>query len=345
MRGYDNYRGRTSPKYKIAVVVMLVILLLAGLYLAVSEFAEYDSEGNMHFILPWSGETEEPPAPPQDETETETREEPEKPSVNVVFDAPEDPLNGRVQATEFTVTQLRQGNDGILQRLGDGNVAAVWLKRPDGLLRYRSAAAGAGLCYTDGLTEAELRAFTSGDFYTVARLSCVKDNAASMKDMTALGLTQENGYIWYGTESQHYLDISKSGAADYLLSLIRELADLGFDEILLSDLTYPTDGRQDTVYTTNDRSGAVTDFLKKAKEALKETDTSLSVELTEETVLSGGNAAEGVELEAVLPLCARLYVKSDRAEELRAAVEKGKARPTLVFIGETQENRYTEAEK
>lgn len=336
MHGYDNYRGRTSPKRKAAVVILLLVLLLAGLYLLASEFTEFDSDGNVKTTLPWHSEPEAPPA--ADPVDDELSE-----PVNIIYDAPEDPLQGKVRAVEFTVGDARQGNSRLAAKLGDGNVAALWLKRPDGLLRYRSDAAGAALCFTDGLTETEVKNFTAQDTYTLARISCLKDDAASMKDMAGRGLTQENGYIWYGAENQHYLDLAKTGTQDYLLSLIRELASLGFDEILLSDLAYPTDGNQSKIASSDDRTATVTKFLETAKDALKDEDTRLSLELPEATVLAGEDRQAGISLGEILPLISRLYVKTGQEESVRAAVEKIEAHVTVVAIGGKGENLYTEA--
>ena len=330
MRGYDNYRGRGSSTKKIAVIVMVIILLLAGVYLFLSEFTEYDSSGGAHIVLPWQRETAEEP-------HTDDRGESE--NISIIYDDTEEPLP-EVQAVEFSVSEARQGDAAIRAKLGGGNAAALYLKRPDGCLRYHSAAAGPELCFTDGLTEAELKRFTGDELYTIARLSCVKDDTAPMQDMAALALTQENGYVWYGSESEHYLDLSKDEAREYLISIVEELAGLGFDEVLLSDLAWPTGGTQANISTTGDRTATVTAFLKELGNAVEDSDLVVSLELPEATVLAGGNAAEGFSLAEQLPLVQRVYVKTERADAVQEAMNAVRRGVSLVIIDGTGTNRY-----
>lgn len=328
MHGYDNYRGRSSPLKKLAVIGMVIILLLAGGYLFISEFTEYDRDGNVHVVFPWQRETGKPGTDDSEDTD-----------INIIYDDTEDSL-GDVQAVEFSVSEARQSEYSIRTKLGEGNAAAIWLKRPDGCLRYRSAAAGPALCFTDGLTEAELKRFTETDLYTIARISCMKDNAAPMKDMADLALTQENGYVWYGRENEHYLDIAKPEARKYLISIVEELGSLGFDEVLLSDLAYPTGGMQANISTVEDRTAAVTAFLKELKDAVKDGELIVSLELSEATVLAASNAAEGISLAEQLPLVQRVYVKTDKADAVQEAIEAMQPRMSLVIIGGTGTNRY-----
>lgn len=328
MRGYRNYRGRNSPLKRLAVIGMVAVLLLAAAYLFISEFKEYDSDGNAHIVLPW--QKEDPAADGSGDRDAD---------IDIVYDEPEDLLPS-VQAVEYSVSEARQGESALRAKLGEGNAAALWLKRPDGCLRYHSDAAGPALCFTDGLTGAELQRFTAGDTYTIARLSCMKDNAAPMRDMAGLALTQENGYVWYGSAGEHYLDLAKSAAREYLIALVLELADAGFDEVLMSDLAYPADGVQSSISTAEDRTAAVTAFLKELKEAVKDSGVKLSLELSESAALAGSSAAEGISLAEQLPLVNRVYVQTEHADAVRDAVGAVRADMSVVIIGGEGTNRY-----
>ena len=327
MRGYSNYRGRSSPWKKLAVIGMVIILLLAGVYLFISEFTEYDRDGNAHIVFPWQRETEQTGGGDSGE------------EVELIYDETKEELPD-VRAVELGIPEARQSESAILAGLNGADAAALYLKRPDGYLRYRSAAAGPALCFSDGLTETEIKRFTALNVYTVARLSCMKDNAAPMQDMSGLALTQENGYVWYGSESEHYLDIAKPAARDYLVSLVEELGTLGFDEVLLSDLAYPTGGVQANISTAEDRTAAITSFLKELKDAVKDSALVVSLELPEATVLAGSSEAEGISLAEQLPLVDRVYVKTDKTDAVREAIDAVRPDMSLVIIGGTGTNRY-----
>ena len=57
--------------------------------------------------------------------------------------------------------------------------------------------------------------------------------------MESAGICQSSGYIWYDNLSYYWLDPAKEQARDYIVDLALECARLGFDELLLEEVTYP----------------------------------------------------------------------------------------------------------
>ena len=83
--------------------------------------------------------------------------------------------------------------------------------------------------------------------HTIARLSCFHDPKAANRDVEGMGLKNTGGYIFYDGNNSQWLDPAKSAAREYLCKLAKEAAELGFDEILLTDVSYPIVGKLDKI--------------------------------------------------------------------------------------------------
>lgn len=85
---------------------------------------------------------------------------------------------------------------------------------------------------------------------------------------------------------------------------------MGFDQILLRDFTYPTKGKLNKIdqsAMTMSKEEALESFLEGLRETLGD-DTAVSVELTQEQVLTGHDTVSGVDLERIVPLVDYLFV-------------------------------------
>lgn len=317
MRGYSNYRGRRlSLGKKLAIFAMVVILLLCGAYLLLSRYTAYDSEGGYYFDLPWrSGEGESDGGTPD---------------ISLVRGDPADPLE-EMHAVELSVGEWRaRAEDGDWWQEDGDNAVILRLKEADGLLHFVSETAESERIAPDALTAAEIRELTGSGVYTVAKLSCFCDSAAAFADMTGMGLCQSTGYVWYDLNNGHWLDPGKEAARDYLLGLIRELTELGFDEIVLENVGYPTAGRlYKAAPVEADREDCVTDFLRQAAKVTQEKKARLSLALEEETLLAGGNETAAIDLTQVIDGVRRVYTAA--AEEgAEAALEALSSTAVLV---------------
>ena len=144
---------------------------------------------------------------------------------------------------------------------------------------------------------------------TAAKISCFRDSRVPILDVRALGLRKHSGYLYYDGSGASWLDPGKEAAVSYLTSLARECAALGFDEILLTDVSYPTSGAVSEINTgTEDRSAVLADFLRTMRAALAEYDVRLSLELPSSAVLFDGGDISGQSLAVLAPLADCIYV-------------------------------------
>lgn len=330
MRGYSHYRGRRMPPGKKAAIAgMVTVLLLCCCYLAVSQYAEYDSEGNLSFGLPW-------------QKEQSGGEEQERVDVSLVKKDPVDPLT-EMHAVELSVETFRsRADEGSWWEKEGYNAVILRLKEKDGLLGYASAAAPEDRVREDALTRAELETLLASGVYTAAKISCFRDSAAALADMAGMGLCQNSGYIWYDHENGHWLDPGKEASAEYLLAFCEELAELGFDEIVLENVGYPVQGRLSKAAPVEaDREDCVSDFLQRAAGLTKERRVRLSFALEEETLLAGGNEAAGLSLKNVMEGVRRVYLSTADPAAAETALRQFSETATLVCLGAEEGARCT----
>lgn len=165
---------------------------------------------------------------------------------------------------------LAQGYDGVV----------VTMKEADGSLGYVSAlalAADAGASWGDLDRNEALRALNrQPELYTVAQVSCLRDSLVVQQD-PSLALRRESGSPWRDAGGLTWLDPANTQVQDYLIGLCRELAQLGFDEVVLTDCCYPTQGDLTCLAGTGDRAGTLETFCRRLQGALADYPVRLSV--------------------------------------------------------------------
>ena len=118
------------------------------------------------------------------------------------------------------------------------------MKADDGSLGYVSAlevAEQAGASASDPELNQAIQNWNAGNVYTVARVSCFRDNKAPYA-VPSLGIKTNSGYNWRDQEDLRWMSPTSEEARAYVVDVCVELAELGFDEILLDNSAYPTQG-------------------------------------------------------------------------------------------------------
>lgn len=324
--GYRNYRGRT-PKWKAVLAVVLVLVILAAAaVIALQQRIVYDETGTPHLPLPWQERTEEPEGPGGVDI---TIQEPERQEEITAFSVPEGPLT-REGWREAAAAQPPERAC---------NAAAVTVKGGTGSVYFDSGAAVSGsVCIAEDTGAAlEEIAGEGSPFYTIARLSCFHDPRAANSDVEGMGLKNTGGYIFYDGNNSQWLDPGKPAARQYLCGLAKEAAALGFDEILLADVSYPTEGKLNKIdYGGTPREENLTAFLEEMRAALEPYSAALSIEVPAEVIAEGGDSAAGLRLAEIAPRVDRIYaaVPPEQAGALEAAVAA--ASGSVMFVPELE---------
>ena len=328
-RGYNSYRGRT-PRWRIALMALLAIVILAAVaVMALSRYIVYDEEGTLQMELPWQEEpVEEHPEPPLDLT----IEEPVKAQT----------LRGFCTPVPLTRESWSDSKDRAKESF-DCNTAAVTLKDAAGNVYFNSTTALPGTVqFQEEETDAALAAVVaysqSIGGHSIARLACFHDPKAAKRDVEGMGLKNTGGYIFYDGNNSQWLDPAKPAAREYLCGLAKEAAELGFDEILLTDVSYPTAGKLNKIdYGEGEKSGHLADFLEEMRAALAPYGVMLSIEVPQAVISQGADENAGLLLADIAPKVDRVYAPADAAEVPALAQAVSTASQFAEFVPELAE--------
>ena len=312
---YRGYRGRRT-KGKIALAVLLLLVILAAVaVILLQKHVVYDETGAPRLDVPW----QEEPA-----------EEITKPELDLVIQEPEvteekagETLIGfSVKAEQLTVSGVEAAKTEADPR---SNAAAILLKDQT----------GASLAQTATEETYAVLAELADAYHLIGRLSAFHDPKAAMADVEGMGLENTGGFIFYDGNNSQWIDPAKPAAREYLCALAVEAAELGVDEILLTEFGYPTVGKLDKIaYGEAEKSANLLAFLEELQTALEPYGTVISVELTADVIRSGQDEAAGLVLAEILSVADRVYVSvlPEEVEELSAAVAAVRADAGLIPV-------------
>lgn len=331
-RGYNSYRGRT-PKWRIALMALLVVVILAAVaVMALSHFIVYDEEGTPQMELPW-----------QEEPAVEPAEEISEPPLDLTIEEPVKPrvLRGFCTPVPLTRESWSDSNDRAKESF-DCNAAAVTLKDAAGNVYFNSTTALPGTVQLQEETDAALAEVVaycqSTEGHSIARLSCFHDPKAANRDVENMGLKNTGGYIFYDGNNSQWLDPAKPAAREYLYGLAKEAAELGFDEILLTDVSYPTVGKLNKIdYGEGEKGGHLADFLEEMRAALAPYGVMLSIEVPKAVISQGADENAGLLLADIAPKVDRIYAPADAAEVPALAQAVSTASQFAEFVPELAE--------
>lgn len=339
-KGYSSYRGR-FPKWKIVVIILLILVIVAAAgFMLLQRYLVYDGSGLPHFQFP---EREKTSASAGKSASSGTAASnaagsSKKKDLKIQI---EQPKEKSVQALQLSETPLLDWAS-VQQRIQDTGAAynsvVLTLKDARGYVYYNSTAAAAAssrAVRAQSSTAAAIAAMTASDYNTVARLSCLRDARASRADVNGKGLKNTGGYLFYDGNSENWMDPAKPATQQYLASLARECANLGFKEILLTDFSYPTKGRLRKIdYGTGEKSENLKACLTAIKTALDGTKVKLSIELPADVITTGSNAEAGLNLADLAPLVDRIYAPATAAQSQALSKAVAAANPAAAFVPE-----------
>ena len=311
--GYDSYRGRS--RFRTALKVLIGLLLVA-LVLAVAALIWLEphidySAGGIRISLPFfQGEgPEETGGAPVVVTTPEATPTPTP--------TPEPEENFR--AVLLPNTALYDGTAEEQLRAAGATTAIFDMKADDGTLGYISGlelAGRAGVSADDPALNAAIQLLNEGDVATMARVSCFRDNTAPYyRNSLALHVSGGN---WRDGGGSRWLSPASAGARQYVVGVCRELAALGFDEILLDNWSFPIGGTRiaaDENYPADQLTAALEGFLDELEKALADY-PEVRVSLVTTPAAAAGVAPESGQTAALLARADRVLVSLGEGEAL-----------------------------
>lgn len=317
--GYREYRGRGGGRVRTAllfIIALLAVLLAAGLAFmaSMSQYLEYTPNGVIvHW--PWAQESAPPPVIPSDllEVETDPLEVSLEPSLPVEPTPTPLPEFDPIGAVTVTVDQVRGGSAAAAVSAAGGNAMVVEMKSVSGKLAWQSQvplAATLGVNAADDLTAQAIRELANLDgLYLVARVQCFRDGALA-KNWVGTLMTQ-GGNLWHDAQGSGWSSPADQQAVDYLSALCLELADMGFDEILVDDAGYPNFGEVHVLAVSENRpmdlTVPVSAFLQRLSGELAAQGVRLGV-YTDEPLLPGETVYSGMTGEVLAAGAGRVWL-------------------------------------
>ena len=240
------------------------------------------------------------------------------PAASTPASAPAEDLSLPEENDPFQGVFLSLDQLADAQTLADGYDGVILpMKTADGALGYVSAlplAADAGASSGDPDRNEALRALNdTPGLYTVAQVSCLRDSAL-VREEPGLSLHRVSG-SWLDESRQGWLDPAQPQVQSYLIGLCRELAQLGFDEILLTDCGFPTQGDLDSLRAVEEKEETLETFCRQLQGALADTPVTLSVMGQRDSVTADPVSGQTT---ALLATFGRVWTQAEDQETLAA---------------------------
>lgn len=283
----------------------------------------------------------------------------EKVDANIVFDAPD---YSTVQASVGeNVPELRAifvPAENITQeklneyaaRLVRGNALVLEMKPRTGEYLWESHSSLAeayGLSPQNDRTAAMpdyISALKDRDIYLVAQISCCIDERLSSSS-ALFSLHTEIGTN-YRDDTGSWLDPYNPQVRQWVAEMVQELYDLGFDEVVLADVAFPTFPEDQTVNLTysseistpRSPETAVCGFALNVADKLSDREKLLSIYVDSRTALAKTDESTGQNARLFMKVYDRVYLKTDKfiytynIEDMAGSTEIGNVYDRLVPV-------------
>lgn len=317
--GYHEYRGRGGGQGRavlLFIIALLAVLLAAGAVFYAMVELEYTDTG---VKINWRGSQASASLPPIASDPVEIVTDPAVVTVEPTLDveptptpAPESAYQP-IAAVTVTPAQLRGGSAAQAVAAAGGNALVVEMKDIKGRLAWQSQAplaASLGANASDNRTADAVRALAEADsLYLVARIQCFRDPLLARQRIGSL--MTRGGNVWHDSQGVGWSSPANQQAVDYLSALCLELADMGFDEILLDRAGYPNFGEVHVLATSDNRpedlTAPVSAFLARISQELGERGVCLSVH-TDERLLPGEAVNTGLTADVLAQNAGRVWL-------------------------------------
>ena len=257
----EFYRGQ-KKKRNFALIPFVVVLALVTLsvvlFFGLSQYAVITKDG-VQIVMPWD---EQEPVPV--DSEGSQQREFEEVSTELVFDEPDySRITARAGRTAKPMRAIfvpaeEVNRENLLKRaeqLNSGNALVLEMKPRSGYLLWVSntdLAKAYSLSVHNDLTAnmpamlQELRDYADEqgkEIWLVAQISCCVDGLLATRTTDfALRTVSGSDYV---DETGYWLDPYNAELRRYIIALVNELYDMGFDEVILADVMHPVPETKD----------------------------------------------------------------------------------------------------
>jgi len=243
------YRGKRKFSWIITLIAMILvaaILFSVWLFYSLQKYIVYDKDG-LHLDLSSrrgaASETSEPDA--ADVVIANQHMDTEIVVEQKDYSAVETGAGADLQPIHAVFVSGSKLNDAALSfyktGMGDFDTLVLELKTPDGFLRYASTQTLADSYAVNGTLELKTKVeeLKAAGIYLVAQISALADNTMARRNSPIAMKNAASAEVFSDEDGMAYLDPYSDTVRSYLLGIITELAEMGFDEILLDGFVCP----------------------------------------------------------------------------------------------------------
>ncbi len=233
------YRTRRALR-RVAVTILVILLIAAVVWLCwilwLDRYVVYTPEGvRLDFDRSSQSLSGVPAVPPEQET------------VSIYYNEGDNAINTskeltRLQGYRITADDLEKDISAIrpkIQELEKGTAVMVDVKNIYGRFFYDSAVGDKRDSDIDTAAMNGLLEYLDlSGMYTIARLPAFRDYHYGLNHVND-GLPTAGGYLWMDDSNCYWLNPASQGTMTYLVQIVTELKELGFDEVLFYDFRFP----------------------------------------------------------------------------------------------------------
>lgn len=326
---FFSYRNKTRLKSAFVVLSILaavLLLLLCGVFIYMQRFIVYTADGGIHldFSRP------DAKAPEQSGQNWDVENSSGQLGLEIQ-DVPTDDGPNKISGFYISTAMLADPDavSGALAQEQTPATVMVDMKSIFGNFYYETAFPGATTASADLDAVASIvQKLKSEEVYLIARIPAFSDNTFALANQSC-GLPLASGALWMDSNGCYWLDPGDDLVVYYLESIAKELAAMGFDEVLFDGFSFPD---SDSIVYPADHAKEETlaGCAARLKSDLEETDIGLSFGSQEPKVASSAY---------------RIYFTSaDGADaaELAGSVSGGLSSPQtqIVFITSSRDTRF-----
>ncbi len=318
------YRGKRKYGWLITVVLFLLILaLMAGVWLFydMQKYIWYEKEGLRLDLSGTEISTQQPDssheadviAPPVTDAQVVIELPDFSDMESMVHSNLEDIQALYVAADKMTAQNIAYYPAVLAESEVKYNCLVMNIKSIDGSLRYFSTiplVTGYGVNGTESLKET-LGLLKEHDLWLVAEVSCLGDSAMAVRN-SPIGLKNATGAV-LSDENGSWLDPYNSVTRGYISDLMRELKDMGFDEVLLTNVCLPADMTiqySQPMTAMPDSVSAISSLGRYLRREADDIGIYLSAELDGTALREGKGAEIGQDAEFFFKVFDRVYVST-----------------------------------
>ena len=194
------------------------------------------------------------------------------------------------------------------------NSLVLNIKSEDGTLRYYSSIPmvdSYGVNGTENIKEAIGKLKEQG-LWMIAEVSCLGDSAMAMRN-SPISLKNANGGV-LTDEVSSWLDPYNTVTREYVVELMKELKEMGFDEVLLTNVSLPAEmtiAYSQPMSATPDSVSAVSAMCRYLRLQADEIGIYLSAELDGTALREGKSKDKGQDPEFFFKVFDRVYVRTN----------------------------------